>query len=68
MNTVISLVLLAAGFVLLIYGIDATSTLGSDFAQFFKGAPPEKSIALLVCGIVVAALGAGGLTHRRKTI
>jgi hypothetical protein len=68
MNSITSLVLLAAGFVLFICGIDATSTMGSDFSQFFKGSPPEESIALLVCGVVVAALGAGGLTHRRKSI
>jgi uncharacterized membrane-anchored protein len=63
MNRIISLVLLVAGVALIVYGVHATNSLGSDFSRFFTGAPTEKSIWLLIGGIVVAAAGAGGLVR-----
>ncbi len=64
MNKIISIAFLAVGAALIIYGIKATNTTGSDFARFFTGSPTEKSIWLLVGGFIVAAIGVGGLFMR----
>lgn len=61
MNKIISLVLLAVGVALIVYGINASNSIGSDFSRLFTGSPTDKSIWLLIGGIVVAAIGAGGL-------
>ena len=66
MNRLISLLLLAAGVMLIIYGINATNSLGSDFSRFFTGSPTEKSIWLLIGGFIVAAIGTGGLLRGSK--
>lgn len=67
MNRLVSLVFLAGGIVLIIYGISASKSLGSDFSQFFTGSPTEKSIWLLIGGFIAAAIGAGGLFRGSKT-
>lgn len=61
MNKIISLALVATGIVLIIYGINASESIGSDVSRFFTGSPTDKTIWLLIGGIVVAAIGAGGL-------
>jgi len=67
MNRIVSLIILAAGVVLIIYGIHATNSLGSDFSRFFTGSPTEKSIWLLLGGVILAAVGGGGLLTGSKT-
>ena len=67
MNKLISLVVLAAGAILIVYGVHASNSLGSDFSRFFTGSPTEKSIWLLIGGVILAAVGAGGLLTGSKT-
>lgn len=67
MNKILSIALLAGGIVLIIYGINASNSLGSDFSRFFTGSPTDKSIWLLIGGIVAAAIGAGGLLRGSKS-
>lgn len=57
----ISLALLAGGIALIIYGINASNSLGSDFSRFFTGSPTDRTVWLLIGGIVAAAAGLGGL-------
>ncbi|HWA29411.1 MAG TPA: DUF3185 family protein [Lacunisphaera sp.] len=64
MNRILSLVLLSAGILLTIYGLNALESISSSFSRFFSGAPTDKTIWLLVGGIVLAAIGAGGLIRR----
>lgn len=66
MNKLISLALLATGIVLIVYGINASNSIGSDFSRLFTGSPTDKSVWLLIGGVVVAALGAGGLFRGRS--
>ncbi len=61
MNKVLSLALLVGGIVLIIYGINASDSIGSAFSRFFTGNPTDKTIWFLIGGIVAAALGLGGL-------
>ena len=68
MNKVISLVLLAAGLVLVVYGFEATHSVGSDFSRLFTGSPTDKSIWLLLAGLVLTALGGSGLIRGAKPV
>ena len=61
MNRLLPLALLVGGILLIVYGISASNSIGSAFSRLFTGSPTEKSIWLLLGGIVVAAIGAGGL-------
>jgi hypothetical protein len=64
MNKILSIVLLAGGIALIIVGVNATNSIGSDFSRFFTGSPMDRSIWLLIGGIVLSAVGAGGLALR----
>jgi hypothetical protein len=68
MNKAISLALLVAGIVLIIIGINASNSIGSDFSRLFTGSPTDKSIWFLVGGVVAAAIGAGGLFRGAKSL
>jgi len=61
MNRVLSLVLLIVGCVLVIYGISASQSFSSDVSRFFTGSPTDKTMWLLIGGIVAAILGIGGM-------
>lgn len=61
MNKPISLALLIGGIVLIIYGISASESIGSDFSRLFTGNPTDKTIWLLLGGLVALAAGAAGL-------
>lgn len=61
MNRLLSLVLLAIGTVLMIYGLNALDSISSSFSRLFTGAPTDKTIWLLIGGVLLALIGAGGL-------
>jgi hypothetical protein len=66
MNKGIGLALLAIGIVLLIFGINASDSFGSDVSRFFTGAPTDKSIWLLIGGVVAATVGAVSMLRGSK--
>jgi len=66
MNKIVSLALLIGGIVLIIYGISAADSIGSDVSRFFTGNPTDRTIWLLLGGIVAAAIGAAGLARGSK--
>jgi len=57
MNKAISLAVLVGGVVLMIFGINATNSFGSDVSRFFTGSPTDKAIWMLIGGIVAAVVG-----------
>ena len=61
MIKVVSLAILAGGIVLVVYGIAASESLSSDISRFFAGSPTDKTIWLLVGGIVAIIIGLFGL-------
>jgi hypothetical protein len=61
MNKLISLAILVIGIVLVIYGVSASKSFSSDFSRFFTGSPTEKTIWMLIGGIVAASIGLVGL-------
>lgn len=68
MNKLVSLILLIVGVILIIYGISAADSLGSDVSRFFTGSPTDKTIWLLIGGVIAAAIGAGGLVRGSKSL
>jgi len=61
MNRIISLALLVGGIILVVYGMNASDSLGSDFSRFFTGSPTDKTMWLIIGGAVATAIGASGL-------
>lgn len=68
MNKILSIALLVGGIVLIVYGINASNSVSSDFSRLFSGSPTDKSIWLLVGGIAAALVGAGGLFRGSKSV
>jgi hypothetical protein len=67
MNKPVSLVLLIGGIVLIIFGISASDSVGSSFSRIFTGAPTDRTIWLLVGGIVAAIVGLFGVMRSSRS-
>jgi len=67
MNRAISLVFLAVGVLLLIFGISASKSLGSQISRFFTGSPTDKAIWMLIGGVVLSVIGLAGLLRGSKS-
>jgi uncharacterized membrane protein HdeD (DUF308 family) len=57
MNKVFGFALIAAGIVLIITGLNASESFSSDVSRFFTGSPTDKSIWLLLAGIISTIAG-----------
>lgn len=66
MNKPLSIALLVGGILLIIFGVNASNSLGSDISRFFTGSPTDKAIWMLVGGAVAAVVGLLGLTRGSK--
>ena len=66
MNRIISIALPIGGIVLIVAGLNASDSIGSSFSRFFTGNPTDKTIWLLIGGLVAAAVGAAGLMRGSK--
>jgi Protein of unknown function (DUF3185) len=52
-----ALALLAAGVVLVIYGVNAGNAPSSDISRFFTGAPTDRATWMLAGGIAMVVAG-----------
>ena len=66
MNKIASLALLAGGIVLIVIGINATNSFGSDVSRFFTGSPTDKAVWMLIGGIVASVVGLATLLLSQK--
>jgi len=66
MNEAISLAILAGGILVMIFGINAINSTGSDISRFFTGAPTDRAIWMLVGGLVASIVGLSGLLPGSK--
>lgn len=64
MNKGISLGLVAVGGVLLVTGFRATTALDSEISKFFTGAPTDRTIWLVIAGLLAFTVGLFGLLRR----
>ena len=67
MSKAISLAFLAGGVLLLILGISASKSPGSDISRFFTGSPTDKAIWMLIGGVVLSIIGLAGLLRGSKS-
>jgi len=69
MRRMIGIALLVVGVVLIVFGMNASASLGSRLSEFFTGAPSDRTVWLLVVGVVAAIVGLGLLlVGRRSTL
>lgn len=61
MNKSISMAFLAAGIMLTIFGINEMHSFSSDITRLFTGSPTDRSIWMVVGGVVLAVFGLTGL-------
>jgi Protein of unknown function (DUF3185) len=66
MNRPLSFALLAGGILLIIFGVNASNSIGSDISRFFTGSPTDKAIWMMVGGVVAAVVGLLGLARGTK--
>ena len=59
MRLALGLALLVGGIVLLIWGFSAADSVASDFSRFFTGNPTDRSMWLIVGGVVAVIAGVG---------
>jgi hypothetical protein len=65
MNKALSIAILVAGIVLLIFGINAHDSVTSSAKELVTGTPTDKSLWLIIGGIV--AIIVGGFNSLRRT-
>lgn len=65
MNKIPSVALFVAGIVLLVYGLDASNSVSSSVSQAVSGTPTDKSIWLIVLGVLGILSGTFGLFLRK---
>jgi Protein of unknown function (DUF3185) len=69
MQSIIGIALLVVGVVLIIFGMQASASVGSRLSELFTGAPSDRTIWLLVAGVAAAIVGVGLLlAGRRRTL
>lgn len=68
MNKAISIALLVAGVILIIYGINASNSVASSFSRTFTGNPTDKTAWFLIGGIAAAIVGLVGITRGSKSV
>jgi LPXTG-motif cell wall-anchored protein len=68
-QSVVGIALLVVGVVCIVFGMQASASLGSRVSELFTGAPSDRTIWLLVAGVAAAIIGLGMLlAGRRRTL
>ncbi len=67
MNKYLGIALLVGGAVLIVFGLQASDSFSSDVSRAFTGNPTDKSMWMLVGGIVAAIVG-GFLTMGGRSL
>jgi NO-binding membrane sensor protein with MHYT domain len=65
MSRAVSLALLAADIVLMVFGVMASTSFTSDISRFFTGSPTDKAIWMLLGGVIASMVGVVGLLRER---
>jgi hypothetical protein len=66
MHKIVFLALLVGGVVLIVFGINAMNSFSSDVSRFFTGSPTDKSVWMLIGGIVAVMAGLMGTFRSTK--
>ncbi|MGN6555679.1 MAG: DUF3185 family protein [Verrucomicrobiota bacterium] len=68
MNKSLSLAFLVGGIVLLVLGISAAESFSSDVSRFFSGSPTNKSVWMMIGGVILTIAGLFGLVRGSKGV
>lgn len=66
MNMPIAILLLVAGLILLIFGLNSSDSIQNAFSRMFSGHLTDRTMWLIVVGSVCTVLGLYGCFHRRR--
>jgi uncharacterized membrane protein YidH (DUF202 family) len=66
MNKPLSLAILVVGVVLLIFGINAHDSIGSQTKEALTGTPTDKSLLLIILGTIGIIVGGASSFFRRS--
>jgi LPXTG-motif cell wall-anchored protein len=66
MSKIPSIAFLIVGIILLVYGLDASNSVSSSVSNAVTGSPTDKSIWLIVLGVIGILSGGFGLFFRRS--
>ena len=66
MNKAVSIALIIGGIVLIVLGVQAMDSFGSDVSRFFTGSPTDKAVWMLIGGVVAASVGFFGTVRGSK--
>lgn len=67
MNKIVSLALLAAGIILLVFGLNSADSVSSNVTEAVTGAPTDRSIWLIVLGVMGLLAGVAGFFFGRRS-
>jgi LPXTG-motif cell wall-anchored protein len=65
MTKIPSLAFLSVGILLLVYGLDASNSFSSSVSQAMGGGPSDRSVWLIVLGLVGILSGGFGIFFRK---
>lgn len=65
MNKLLSIAILVVGIILLIYGLNAGDSLASEAKEVVTGTPTDKSMILIIVGVVGIIVGGFSAFFRR---
>jgi hypothetical protein len=65
MNKTLYIVILVVGIILLIFGLNAQDSLVSVTKEAVTGTPTDKSMGLIICGVVGIVVGGLGAMFQR---
>ncbi len=68
MQKITGLALLLVGLILLYYGFQEGESLASSLKESITGSPTDRSIALMIGGVLTACIGTGLLMMGRRTV
>ena len=66
MSKIPSLAFLVVGVILLVYGLNASNSVSSSVTNAVSGTPTDKSIWLIILGVIGVVAGGAGLVFRRN--
>jgi len=67
MNKVISIIILIIGVVLVVLGFNAFESFSSDISRIFTGSPTDKTLWLLIGGLILFIIGLFGVLFNRSS-
>ncbi len=67
MSKIPSVAILVVGIILLVFGLNASNSAASSISNAVTGSPTDKSIWLIVLGVVGILTGGVGLVFRRSS-